>query len=184
MLIPVSIAKQITFGIIAPHGITDLIHARQTGLMKPLVGIQAGTLLSVYGLHSAHMDILVNVLFLIASVAHFRHDMVALVRAPLWFRVVVLSAIPQVCLYDSFLLYMVLLHVPNHYRMNWSYIRNQKWVSGLLVGGFTLGSLAFAQTHGLDSTGGFVMDTFKALIISHVIYNERYVLVGNGDPSV
>jgi hypothetical protein len=175
MLIPLSVAKQITFGIIAPHGVTDLIHARHMGLMKPLFGIQAGTLLSVYGLHSAHMDILVNILFLVASVVHFRHDMVALVRAPLWFRVVVLSAIPQPYLYDSFLLYMVLLHVPNHYRMNWWYMRKQKWVSGLVVGGITLGSLAVGSS-GLVPTGGFVMDTFKALIISHVVYNERYVL--------
>lgn len=61
--------------IIAPHGITDLIHAHHNDLIKPLLQIYGTTFTASQILHITHLDTATHILFAVASIAHFRHDL-------------------------------------------------------------------------------------------------------------
>tara|TARA_R110002072_G_scaffold192865_4_gene350017 strand:- start:850 stop:1227 length:378 start_codon:yes stop_codon:yes gene_type:complete len=118
----IPIYKNILTTVIAPHGITDMIHAVQYNITTELLALNGAVLGgSVIMANSAPM--LLDGAFIVASVVHFRHDMPTIKHVPKSALSTLL--IGSSVLYDPniLFLYMVATHVPNHYMTNWRYIR-------------------------------------------------------------
>ena len=175
MIFPNTITKNIITGIIAPHGITDLIHAKQEKLLPELYTINIFTTLGIFGIDKYHgLDILINTLFIVSSIYHFRHDM------PKIDNIINKTCLSTLMLsysiavdYKLLLYFMCLFHVPNHYFMNKKVLNNNKKLSFLAISIITIlsiiiGNTHFIQTHIADIIG-------KGLIISHIIYEETYI---------
>lgn len=191
MLIPSPIVKNIVLGIISPHGSTDLIHASQNGLVPKLMQIQAVNIFTTQLLQRLNQDKILDVIFYLLSALHFRHDFItvknysksillfALFSLPevvfMWFVV----GIPKFSLNDVLLFYMTFLHVPNHYRMSWNFIKKQKRVTVFLVGLFSTLLLKFGNSVEFSNININIINIVKSFVISHIMYNEIYVHKSN-----
>jgi len=185
MLIPATIAKNVVLGVISPHGSTDLIHANQNGLVPKLMQIQAVNIFTAQLLQNLNQGKILDIIFYVSSALHFRHDFItvknysksillfALFSIPeiafKWF----LIGIPPISLNDVLFFYMIFLHVPNHYRLSWNFIKKQKRETVFLVGLFSMLFLKFGNS--VDFSNINIINTAKSFVISHIIYNERYV---------
>lgn len=170
------IMKRLTSTIIGPHGITDMIHANQTKVLPELCTINALTVGSSVFLLNANMNIVLDTLFFVASIVHFRRDMpeIKIIPRYVWSTSLVLSFIltqrPEV-----FFMYMLFFHVPHHYLMSWKFMKNNVKDSIKLVG-FTTFILGISDV----VIGNILyMEPFisiiKGIIISHVVYEELYI---------
>lgn len=159
--------------VIAPHGITDLIHARQHNLTSELLQINGVSLVYSHVFHFADQNVL-STLFLLLSIVHFRHDMPNIFGIPRFilssFLLSLFSMYPI-----SFFPYMVILHVPNHYRMNWWYIKKKKSTNiPFLI--FITALFSYAGDIVLNNyLTSYVVDMAKGFVVAHIIYNELHV---------
>jgi len=184
MLLYPPIAKKLILGLIAPHGSTDIIHASQNKLVSKLFQIQAANLVGVQLLSMLNDGKVLDIVFLFFSVIHFRHDVSVLKKIPPFIAVLLLSnfalfGIPTVSFDDIFFLYMVFLHVPNHYIMNWNFIKKQKAESFFIVGLFSMIFLLSENNIDFSNINMNLMNAGKAFILSHIMYNEKYVYKKN-----
>ena len=162
--------------IIAPHGITDVFHAHHTQNYRSLFTSYAGSMLVSAGLHQFHLDNVLWFGFCFASCFHFRHDLISIfpkvspdLRHQLWITGSLLSILIQQP--NWFLIYMVLLHVPNHYRMAWKYTR-PSW-KALLA---SIALVAFV----CDTQYDYVLqnqhwDWIIGIVLGHIVYEEKCV---------
>ena len=176
MLLPIKeyLMKTTMTSIIAPHGMTDLIHANKTNILPQLFTINAGSVLGGHALHvTSHTEIL-TAIFLICSVAHFRHDMPEIVKIPkYWFSAAMLPMFTTHI--DLFYLYMLFIHVPNHYKMNWRYmqsnIKNNVMFMIFATIVFSIGGEIVFQSFMND----YMLDMSKSVIIAHILYEETFI---------
>lgn len=187
MLIPSQIVKAAVLGIISPHGATDLVHAMQENRVKNLFQIQAANIFGNQLLYKLDQQALSNIIFFALSAAHFRHDLAAIRKVPKLLLLYILLNVPEIVfslylfgipelnLKDLFLLYMTFIHVPNHYRTSWSFIKNQKKFSAALVLTFTAAFLFFGKFIDLSNMNVNVFNLGRSFVTSHIIYNEFYV---------
>lgn len=187
MLIPTNIVKKVILGVISPHGSTDIIHAYQNGLVPKFFQIQFVNVFITQILQQFDQVKIMDVAFFFLSALHFRHDFRLIEKVPkaliilflfnvpeyiiTWF----LCGVPEFSVKNVFIFYMTFIHVPNHYRMSWNFIKNQKRVTALLIGFVTCIFLHFGKFLDMNNISVELMNISKALIISHIIYNERYV---------
>ena len=174
MIIPSSFVKtKILTTIIAPHGITNLIHGIQCKKMKPLLAINtlcvSGSVLSG---NTHHIN---DIIFLIGSVVHFRHDFEFLQKNQ---KITTMCSIFIIFLFslynDLFFPYMTGLHVPNHYANNWEYIKQNKFRNLTIILGFTIITTLFGNN--IIYHPDILYQIYKGIVISHVIYEECFVL--------
>lgn len=166
----------LTNTIIGPHGMTDLIHAKENKNLEQLYRVNLITIASSYGLHVIHCDNILNILFMIASIVHFRNDMPYFNKDNSSLNKAIfqlfLSSILILTTYGEnsilFFLYMLVIHVPNHYKMSWSFIKNN------LRETITLLSIASLIFTGLKYNPATMLDDWlsKGIIISHIVYEE------------
>jgi hypothetical protein len=187
MIIPSTIAQKAILGVISPHGSTDIIHASQNGLVPKLFQIQAANVFITQTLQHLDKGRILDVAFFFLSVLHFRHDLRLVKNVPkaafilLLFNVPefaitsFLCGVPEFNLKDLFLFYMTLIHVPNHYRMSWNFIKKQKRITSLLIGFVTFIFLQVGKYLDMNNISAELMNLAKAFVMSHIIYNERYV---------
>jgi len=150
--------------VIAPHGITDIVHAHVHQKYRSLVVVYGGSTAAGWLLHANHQDFWLYCIFGVSSVVHFRHDFVF----PKWMlSTMVLALLLQPSQVDAIFLYMMVLHVPNHYRAAWRYVKTQRWLTvGLLLAtgvwcdAYLLGSLLENPT--------FIL----SIVVGHVVYQE------------
>ena len=172
MLLPNPMIKNIITGIIAPHGITDLVHAKQNNLLPELYTINIVSVLGAMGLeHNA--ETLLNVIFYTISIYHFRNDMPKIKDC----NQTILSTLMILSFFainpNIFLYYMVFIHVPNHYLMSWNMMSKDKKLSVLIISLTTLISMVLGNTKLIEYE---IVDTIaKGLIFSHIIYEEAYI---------
>ena len=187
MLIPVNIAKNAILGVISPHGSTDIIHAYQNGLVSKLFQIQFVNVFITQALQQFDQVRILDVAFFFLSALHFRHDFRLVEKVPkaviilflfnvpeyllTWF----LCGVPEFNVKNVFLFYMTCIHVPNHYRMSWKFIKKQKRLTSLVIGFVTFIFLQFGKFLDMNNISIELINISKALIISHIIYNERYI---------
>jgi len=186
-MIPPYIAKKVILGIISPHGSTDLIHATQNDLVPKLIQIQATNMVGFQLLTQLNQDKIVDLIFLLMSLLHFRHDIISLKRLPTNFWIVTLFTLPEIVFHwvlfglpslnmgDLFLLYMTFLHVPNHYYMSWNFIKKQKKETAFLISLFSMLFLYFGEIINFSNMNTQVLNLVKSIVISHIVYNEKYV---------
>jgi hypothetical protein len=73
-----------------------------------------------------------------------------------------------------FLYYMIFIHVPNHYLMNWSLLSKHKKYSIIVIALTTMISIIAGETSGIMESH-MVETISKGLIISHILYEETYI---------
>jgi len=184
MVIHSPIAKKLILGLIAPHGATDIIHASQNKLVGKLFQIQAANLVGVQFMSMLNGGKLLDIVFLFLSVIHFRHDikkippfvaLLLLYKTPGYLFKFSLLGLPTISFNDFLFFYMVFLHVPNHYIMNWNFIKKQKKATLFVVGLVSMIFLGLENSINFTNVNRHVMNVGKAFIVSHIIYNEKYV---------
>lgn len=174
MLITNPITRTIITGIIAPHGITDLVHAKENKLLPELYTINIVSVLGTFALDT-NAKIILDILFYITACYHFRNDMP---KIPEIGNQTVLSALMLLAFLtfepSLFLYYMIFIHVPNHYLMNWSLLSKHKKYSIILIAFTTMISIIAGETSGIMES--HIVETIsKGLIISHILYEETYI---------
>jgi len=161
--------------IIAPHGITDLIHAHHNDLIKPLLQIYGATFTASQILHITHLDIATHILFAVASIAHFRHDLSQLYMYrktidPVYLSTLFVLLTPLLGT-EAFTCYMVLIHVPRHYIKSMSFLKEYVKEFHILLAIVSVISFYIYEKIGYMN----VLPSLEALVISHVLYNEKFV---------
>ena len=171
--------KHLLTAVIAPHGITDIIHAAKHNATTELVAWNGASLVSSWVL-SQHIPIILDEAFILASIIHFRHDMPVLGEG-------LLMRIPKYVLSGTLLFasiqyepnilfgYMVLSHVPNHYRMNWKFIKDEPYQNIGLVVAFSLLLVFSGEYFPWMFDSQLLFDMSKGIIIGHIIYNEKNI---------
>lgn len=175
IIIPQNFIKsKIISTIVAPHGITDLIHSIQSNTTKPLLYINSACATSsvVSSLHP-NLELGYNIFFLFGSVIHFSHDYPKTNNQILEVILSLATIISFTQCHDLFYLYMTLLHVPKHYSSNWKYIRKNKEVNICLIILFTTG--CFYTIIDVFSQPLLFYRLYRGIILAHVIYQELYI---------
>jgi len=166
--------KHLLTAVIAPHGITDIIHALQHNTTAELVAYNTASLVSSHFL-SEHLPLLLDEAFIVASIVHFRHDMPANALIPKYAMsgALLLASIQ----YDPNILfgYMVLLHVPNHYKTNWKFMKDAPYKNVGGVVAFSLLLIVFGEYFPWLFQSKLLFDMSKGIVVSHVLYNEKYI---------
>lgn len=174
MLITNPITRTIITGIIAPHGITDLVHAKENKLLPELYTMNIVSVLGTFALDT-NAKIILDILFYTSACYHFRNDMP---KIPEIGNQTVLSALMLLAFLtfepSLFLYYMIFIHVPNHYLMNWSLLSKHKKYSIIVIALTTMISIIAGETSGIMESH-MVETISKGLIISHILYEETYI---------
>lgn len=174
MILPIQ--KHLLTAVIAPHGITDIIHSAQHNTTSELVGLHGLTCASSWFL-SHHNTMILDEVFIVTSIVHFRHDMPDF--RELYLPKFVLSGLLLMLSihHDPNILfrYMVLMHVPNHYIMNWKFIRKNPHQNIGLVVVFSLLLVFLGESFPWMFESKLLFDMSKGIIISHVLYNEKHI---------
>jgi len=177
MLIPSSIIKPCIYGIVAPHGLTDFIHAKQFNIIHKLSQIYVSNLGLQFLTTQIHIGIIYNILFLVASTIHFRHDMPFInynnkgKEYQVLQSLLLIACFPNLSL-DFFILYMTCIHTPNHYKMSWNYIKNDKLISLFLLF-ITIGF--FYKVDFMNQEVSVFNGITQAIVVSHIMYQEKYI---------
>lgn len=164
--------------IIAPHGMTDLIHANKYKLLDQLYRINAATIAGIFACHFFHQDDFINALFLGSSIIHFRNDMPAFGTAGCTKNAIkftcssMLVATASIMSWNLFMYYMIFIHVPNHYRMNYKHIKHALPETIIAIGG--LASILTAVDYS-PINNPYLDWITKSLIIAHVVYEEVHI---------
>ena len=176
MLISYKLVKYITTGIIAPHGVTDLIHAKQNNNISKLLQIYTYTNSSFIILNSLHQEILINILFVIGSTIHFQND-IPIKNTNIRYIFTNLMILYFIFIdNNSIISYLSFIHVPKHYISNWFYLKKDKDMTFILLFITTLISLYFGNEYFEIYNNLFISDIIKGIILSHVLYQELYIL--------
>ena len=118
--------------IIAPHGVTDIVHAHVYQKYPTLLAFYGTSTTTGWLLHNSHNDVVLYSLFTVFTIVHFRHDFVY----PKWIlSSMVLMLMVQPSPLDALFFYMTFLHVPTHYRNAWSYIKLKQLLTLALLWG-------------------------------------------------
>lgn len=176
MLTPLApITKFLTTSIIAPHGITDLVHAEENNNIPTLLNTYICTNTFVFFLNNIQQENLINILLFIGSVIHFRRDIPIknIINKSVFTSLMLLYFI----FFDenSIYFYLTLIHVPNHYALNWSYLKKNKLLTGLVLSLTTLVSIYFGNKYYDSYSDPFIFDMIKGVILSHIMYEEMYI---------
>jgi len=173
--------------VIAPHGMTDLTHSILTERVPQLMTINALTIVGSKIITPFNKNILLDIIFVVSSIIHFRKDFpkikIKFNTIPKW---VACSCFLIGCVFTKykinselgvniFLAYMTFLHVPNHYRFNWKYIKKNILLNIFLLTSFPVLFNLILKYFQINVTGNGFANLMKAFIISHIIYDELYV---------
>lgn len=173
-----TIAPLITSFIIAPHGMTDLIHAQENKVVDRLNVIY---LLSIIGGVSStllnHRELL-DIIFIVSSVIHFRNDFpfknkyLQMISSSVF-----ISQLGHINL-TWFFAYMSFVHVPNHYMrfgdlIDKHRVKSFAYIFGL---GLLVNSLFENNPDIIDNI--YVNNISKSIIIAHIIYGELFTKEG------
>ena len=171
-----NILKYSTAIIIAPHGITDMIHAQQNNLSHYLIPIHFLSTSFFFILSKFNLSHIGFQIFLIASVFHFQRDFFILKNIFLQF---IFSSIVVYCNYISpsiVFFYLLFCHVPNHYIQSWNFLKLNPYKSFFIISIFTF--LSINITHFClndNSNKSFIENIIKGIIIGHIIYQEKFI---------
>ena len=114
-------------------------------------------------------------LFFVLSVVHFRRDMPIIKNIPRYIWSFLFLQYATTSNIELFFCTWCVLHVPNHYRLNWNYIKQNGKMSVFVIIGKTLYYWSgLVDTYDLVVNDGF-MSIVKGIVMSHVIYDEFFI---------
>lgn len=172
------VQKLLLTNVIAPHGITDIIHAYHYKSFHHLAYCYGTNIAITTVLGHYKYNTIIYALLCIGSFFHFRHDF----RFPIA-SISICLPLTNICTFGTlcsiirdpdpmFYIYMCLLHVPHHFEMASSYIHPYKW--------WTIGLLCMvsACTQCIWKTKQpqkwFPLGV--GIILGHIWYGEKYIL--------
>lgn len=180
MIQPIQIIQQITHHpfyfitmsqIIAPHGITDIVHACHNNKVKSLLLTYSGIPLIGQLCHLSHLDDVWYGIFFISSIVHFHHDFSIFAS-----KIQYLASTLLVLFFMGsdtllpFFLYMITIHVPNHYQISWPFVKFNVSMTIFLVGLCSVAN-AFTMTNVNESNISLVL----SIVIAHIVYEEMQI---------
>ena len=169
--------KYLTAGLIAPHGITDYIHACNNNNLKNLNLINIISVLLFYSLHYFKKGRVINSLFITSSIIHFRRDFHIINNKFIQF--LLSSIIVYVNIFSDKIIYfyLTLFHVPNHYINVWNHLLVDKYRSFFIISLFTFVSLisSYYLVDEIRMKNNLLKYILKGFIMAHVIYQEKFV---------
>ena len=170
--------------IIAPHGVTDISHSIQTNNKFNLLAIN-GLMIGSTNLiiNEYNLNNIIDFIFLTSSIIHFRHDMPNIIinnqKIPNYLLCFILLLGIYFLNSDFIIYYMVLFHVPNHYNLNKSFVLKDLNFNLILISLVAMVSVYFDFYLCNEYIDNDIYNLIKAIIISHVIYQEKFVLNSN-----
>lgn len=175
----IAIYQNIISGIIAPHGITDLFHAKQNNCVNQLLSINIACASSSLLLNTIHDPYcLLDASFFISSVIHFRHDMPQVFPKSDYSTSLLLLLSSIFYNHDIFFIYMLFVHVPHHYYMNRNVIKEQLNLNISIL--ILMTTISLYGTHIVNVFDSLLLfDLSKGVIISHILYEELYIHKNN-----
>ena len=174
MLHPLSsrVVKKMIHGIIAPHGMTDLIHAQQNNLLKELYTINLTSVVSSLGFNYFHLDNILLGLFFISSIIHFRHDMPEIKHIPRFLLSAFFIFFSLFISKELLLFYMLIIHVPHHYMMHNNYLKKEGMKSFLTI---LIPTFLFLFIGEELEYSRLVVNLGEGIVISHILYEELFI---------
>ena len=170
MLLLQSIYKRIAINqIIAPHGITDLFHAYDNQNYRSLFLSYGGSLILSQIVSPLSINNYSKILLFLTSIVHFNRDFKMVSKQKITSYLLstlntsLLVFYPEPYLY----LYMVFVHVPNHYYQNRILI--DKYKVATIISVLSLGSFMYVLERYYSDK---LYSLFIGIIIGHIIYNE------------
>jgi hypothetical protein len=163
--------------IIAPHGVTDVIHAIQTRNIPNLLKYYGGAIVCGEVCYMNHIEPIWYSIFVATSIIHFRHDfdkiLYITVPKPVSYGLTIafLGIVNQQSLLWPFYLYMLLIHVPNHYSKAWSYVKDYP---ALLASFISIASVVSDMLL-VETISNEVWIAVLSIVIGHIIYEERFI---------
>ena len=172
------IKRKILTSVIAPHGITDILHATQNNSTKQLLSINSLCVVGSFGLSQTDVTMLgLNSFFLITSLVHFRHDFPVIskntskeLQQYVCSVALILSFVEN---HELFFWYMTLVHVPNHYYLNREVVKERCVINLSFILGFSLLLSFIGEQYIIFDP--LLFPLYKGLVIGHVIYQELCV---------
>lgn len=170
--------------IISPHGITDLSHSLETENTNNLLKIYGiNFTLSNFILNDICYDNFINSLLIASSIIHFRHDIPNIkyknYNIPKYIISFLLISFFVILKSDMIFYYMLFIHVPNHFKLNNFHIKNNKLLNFILYSIFGFILLIIDEKYNYIYDNINLINNLKFIIISHVIYQEKYILNEN-----
>jgi len=168
-LIPLA-EKIVLTQVIAPHGITDIVHAQTNNKMNQLLTCYSGNLAATTLLHQCKLDVFLWPMFIIGSYVHFKHDIDLYVKNRYYGHLVNGLFLGMMIQYPLlFYSYMTAIHVPNHYKNAWPYIQEHKWTTLMLL--VCTGGASYVG-YGVCRNVFMQYDLIIGIILGHVTYQE------------
>lgn len=155
--------------IIGPHGVTDLLYAFEYKKIFQLITVYSFTSLFSRWLYIKQYETVINSLFLVLSSIHFKNDIpINNKYIQLFFSTLFVLNLKTIGL-PVFLLYMSLIHVPNHYLTYNELTSKYKYLSYFML---SFVSILLCKNYATinENTSWIV----KSLIISHILFEELY----------
>lgn len=177
MILPnnLAIIKYSINGLIAPHGITDVIHAKQHNLIPQLIKINTITILTTATLTNLNLIPLLDIIFLTSSVIHFKRDFPINKFIPRYIVTSCFLLFSILYSYNLLICCMLFIHVPNHYKLNWTFLKKDKTFTASIITLTTIIFLLIGEKYDYLIYTSYMIDVFKGIIISHIIYEEMYI---------
>ena len=70
---------------------------------------------------------------------------------------------------------MLFIHVPNHYKLNWTFFKKDKTFTASIITLTTIIFLLIGEKYDNLIYTSYMIDLFKGIIISHIVYEEMYI---------
>ena len=175
-----ALKKGILLGVVFPHGITDLFHAQAINKIPELLKINAATLFSCFFMYYAKQESIIQIIFILSSIVHFRNDMPLIPIKnidPKCTQIILSTVINGSFVFipiEYFIAYMAFVHTPNHYKMAWHYLKKSSLVVILGIG-YLLNKFPLEFTKNAMIESNHISIIAKAIVISHIIYQESFV---------
>jgi hypothetical protein len=177
-IIEPNIVKYTTFAIIAPHGITDLIHAILNKKMNTLIIINILSISTFYILSKLKLYKINVDMFLLGSIIHFQRDFFIFKNKILQY------LFSSIIVYSNYInnkiiyFYLLLFHVPIHYLQSFNFLINKPYLSFFIISFCTYLSVMSSYFF-IDETknkySNLIQELTKGIIIAHVLYQEKFV---------
>ena len=176
MILPIKplIIKYTTSGLIAPHGMTDFIHAFKNNTLLELNGLYALTTGSFVLLDQIDQSTLINMAFIFSSIFHFQRDVPLQNKSQRCFIITMFFLFCFLVNNEFLLYYMSLVHVPNHYKINWNLMKKLPLQSVGLLSISTFLIMFLGEQFYMENNA-LMNDVLKGIIVSHILYEELYI---------
>ena len=146
-----------------------------TKTQPQLIKINTITILTTATLTNLNLIPLLDIIFLTSSVIHFKRDFPINKFIPRYIVTSCFLLFSILYSYNLLICYMLFIHVPNHYKLNWTFLKKDKTFTASIITLTTIIFLLIGEKYDNLIYTSYMIDLFKGIIISHIVYEEMYI---------